>query len=57
MRGGKSLFEKKNYFLGEVPLPFEVFMGNLISILTRVAGTDRGRNHQIILALYYLHKF
>ena len=32
-------------------------MGNLIGILTRVTGTDRGRNHQIIYASYCLHKF
>ena len=32
-------------------------MGNLIWILTRVAGSDRGRNRQIMFASYYLYRF
>ena len=26
-------------------------------MIIRVAGTDRGKNHQVMFASYYLHKF
>ena len=32
-------------------------MGNPIRISTRVAGTNRGRNHQVMFVPWYLHKF
>ena len=56
MREGKSLFEKKKPNLTSDYVWLKLFFargsftlisihGNLISILTRVAGTDRRRNH------------
>ena len=56
----------QNYFTGEVPSSWKVFMANLIWLLIRMAGTDRRRNHSVMfvlclcllwLCLYYLQKF
>ena len=46
-----------NYFPREVLSSWQVFIGNLIWILTMVAWTGRGRNDYVMFVSYYLHKF